>query len=160
MRVKRVGYVGMRTHDVAGMTRFFRDVLGLEPAGDDDTVTFQHLPTHRRDLVEVYTQEHRDIRMIPDEVDFVIGFVVDDIREAMAEFQAAGLEIVNEPVWAAEAFDTPEFGDLRVVLGARARRPNLRDRAGPRLAPRTFHSPSPRPSRANMTGSSHVSAVR
>src|SRR5713101_7702025 len=105
MRVKRIGYVGLRTHDVNGMTSFFRDVLGLEPAGEDETVTFQRLPTHRRDLVEVYAQEHRDIRMIPDDADFVIAFVVDDIREAMAEVQAAGLELVHEAVWAADAFD-------------------------------------------------------
>jgi catechol 2,3-dioxygenase-like lactoylglutathione lyase family enzyme len=112
MRVRRIGYVGVRTNDVAGMTRFFRDVLGLEAAGEGETVTFQRLPTHRRDLVEVYAQEHRDVRMIPDDADFVIAFVVDDIREAMAEAQAAGLELVNEPVWAAEAFDDPGFGDF------------------------------------------------
>src|SRR6266545_4349992 len=112
MRVKRIGYVGMRTHDVAGMTSFFRDVLGLEAAGDDDTVTFQRLPTHRRDLVEVYAQDHHDTRMIPDDAEFVIAFVVDDIREAMAEVQAAGLELVNEPAWAAEAFDDPSFGEF------------------------------------------------
>jgi catechol 2,3-dioxygenase-like lactoylglutathione lyase family enzyme len=112
MQVKRVGYVGLRTQDVEGMTRFFRDVLGLEPAGEDETVTFQRLPTHRRDLVEVYAQEHREIRMIPDDADFVIAFVVDDIREAMAELQAAGLELVNEPVWAAEAFDEPGLADF------------------------------------------------
>ena len=112
MRVKRIGYVGLRTHDVEGMTRFFRDVLGLEAAGEDETVTFQRLPTHRRDLVEVYAQEHRDVRMIPDDADFVIAFVVDDLREALAEIQAAGLEIVNEPVRAAEAFDDPAFGEF------------------------------------------------
>ena len=107
-----MGYVGLRTHDVEGMTRFFRDVLGLEAAGEDETVTFQRLPTHRRDLVEVYAQEHRDVRMIPDDADFVIAFVVDDLREALAEIQAAGLEIVNEPVRAAEAFDAPAFGEF------------------------------------------------
>jgi len=112
VRVKRIGYVGLRTHDVEGMTRFFRDVLGLEAAGEDETVTFQRLPTHRRDLVEVFAQEHRDIRMIPDDADFVIAFVVDDLREALAEVQAAGLEIVNEPVRAAEAFDDPAFGEF------------------------------------------------
>jgi len=112
VRVKRIGYVGLRTHDVDGMTRFFRDVLGLEAAGEDETVTFQRLPTHRRDLVEVYAQEHRDVRMIPDDADFVIAFVVDDLREALAEIQAAGLEIVNEPVRAAEAFDDPAFGEF------------------------------------------------
>lgn len=33
LRVKRIGYAGMRTDDVDGMTRFFREVLGLEPVG-------------------------------------------------------------------------------------------------------------------------------
>ena len=45
------------------MTWFSRDVLGLEPAGEDESVTFQRLATHGRDLVEVYAQEHRDVRM-------------------------------------------------------------------------------------------------
>jgi len=50
--------------------------------------------------------------MIPEDADFVIAFVVDDLREALAEIQAAGLEIVNEPVRAAEAFDDPAFGEF------------------------------------------------
>ena len=107
MQVKRIGYVGTRTDDVDGMTRFFRDVLGLEPVGENETVTFQRLPTHRFDLVEVYARDHDDSRMIPAEVDFMIAFVVDDIRGAMAEVKAAGLELVGELVWAAEAFDDP-----------------------------------------------------
>jgi catechol 2,3-dioxygenase-like lactoylglutathione lyase family enzyme len=107
MQVKRIGYVGTRTDDVDGMTWFFREVLGLEPVGESETVTFQRLPTHRLDFVEVYAKNHKDTRMIPDDVDFMIAFIVDDIREAMAEVQAAGLERVGEPVWAAEAFDDP-----------------------------------------------------
>jgi catechol 2,3-dioxygenase-like lactoylglutathione lyase family enzyme len=80
-------------------------------------LTFQRLPTHRLDLVEVYAPEHSDIRMIPDEADFVVAFVVDDIREAMAEMQAAGLELVNEPVRAAEAFNAPSFDDFAWFCG-------------------------------------------
>ncbi len=112
MRVRRIGYVGMRTDDVDAMTSFFRDVIGLEAAGEGETVTFQRLPTHRRDLLEVYAQDHRDARLIPDDADVVIAFVVDDIREAMAEVQAAGLEIVGVPVWAAEAFRDPTLGEF------------------------------------------------
>jgi catechol 2,3-dioxygenase-like lactoylglutathione lyase family enzyme len=125
----------MRTDDVDAMTSFFRDVIGLEAAGEGETVTFQRLPTHRRDLVEVYAQEHGDVRLIPNDADVVIAFVVDDIRQAMEEVQAAGLELVGEPVWAAEAFGDPTFGEIRVVLRAGARRSRLRDRAGPRLTP-------------------------
>ncbi len=112
MRVRRIGYVGVRTDDVDGMTSFFRDVIGLEAAGEGETVTFQRLPTHRRDLVEVYAQEHRDVRLIPDDADVVIAFFVDDIRAAMGEVQAAGLNIVGEPVWAAEAFGDPTLGEF------------------------------------------------
>jgi len=102
----------MRTDEVDAMTSFFRGVLGLEAAGEGETVTFQRLPTHRRDLVEVYAQERRDKRLIPDDADFVMGFVVDDIREAMTEVQAAGVEIVGEPVWAAEAFGDTTLGEF------------------------------------------------
>jgi catechol 2,3-dioxygenase-like lactoylglutathione lyase family enzyme len=112
MRVRRIGYVGLRTDDVDAMTSFFRDVIGLEAAGEGETVTFQRLPSHRRDLLEVYAREHRDARLIPDDADLVIAFVVDDIREAMAEVQTAGLELVGEPVWAAEAFGDPTLGEL------------------------------------------------
>ena len=58
MRVRRIGYVAVRTDDVDAMTSFFREVIGLE---------------------EMYTQEHRDARLIPDDADVVIGFVVEDI---------------------------------------------------------------------------------
>jgi catechol 2,3-dioxygenase-like lactoylglutathione lyase family enzyme len=112
VRVKRIGYVGVRTDDVAGMTSFFRDLLGLEAVGEDETVTFQRLPTHVFDLVEVYAQQHRDERMIPDGVDFMVSFVVDDVRAALVQVQAAGLEIVGGPVWAAEAFGNPDYEDV------------------------------------------------
>jgi catechol 2,3-dioxygenase-like lactoylglutathione lyase family enzyme len=112
MRVKRIGYIGTRTSNVEGMTAFFRDVLGLDASGEDTTATFQRLPSGRFDLVEVYATEHHDLRMVPDEADFVVGFVVDDLAAAMAEVKAAGLEIVNQPVRAADAFDEPGFGDF------------------------------------------------
>jgi hypothetical protein len=41
----------------------------------------------------------------------VIAFVVDDIREAMAEVQAAGLDVVGDRLWAADAFGDPTLGD-------------------------------------------------
>jgi catechol 2,3-dioxygenase-like lactoylglutathione lyase family enzyme len=91
VKVKRVGYVGVRTPELEETTWFFRDVLGLEAAGEDDTVTFTRLPTYRRDLVEVYSPDHRDERMIPNDVDFMIAFVVDDVEQARAEMLAAGL---------------------------------------------------------------------
>lgn len=112
MRVKRIGYVGVRTPEVEATTSFFRDVLGLEGAGDYDGMTFTRLPTHRRDLVEVYPPDWADTRMIPSGVDSMIGFVVDDLEAALAAVHAAGLEQIGDVVWAAEAFDNPDFRDF------------------------------------------------
>jgi quercetin dioxygenase-like cupin family protein len=42
VRVKRIGYVGLRTHDVEGMTRFFRDVLGLLQASSEISNVHSH----------------------------------------------------------------------------------------------------------------------
>lgn len=107
MKVLRIGYVGLRTPRVEETTSFFRDVLGLEPAGEAETVTFTRLPTNGRDFVEVFRPDHRDERMIPDDVDFTIAFVVDDLEQALAEVKAAGLEVVGDVVWAAAAFASP-----------------------------------------------------
>jgi catechol 2,3-dioxygenase-like lactoylglutathione lyase family enzyme len=109
MRVLRVGYVGVRTEHIDETTAFFRDVLGLEPAGQSETVTFSLLPTGPRDFVEIYSPDHDDERMIPNGVDFVIAFVVDDLDQALAEIEAAGLELVGDVVWAAEAFGNAAF---------------------------------------------------
>ncbi len=47
-----------------------------------------------------------------DDAEFVISLAVDDIREAMSEMQAAGLELVGDPVWAAEAFGDATLGEF------------------------------------------------
>jgi catechol 2,3-dioxygenase-like lactoylglutathione lyase family enzyme len=111
VQVERIGYIGVRTERVAETTAFFRDVLGLEAAGEDETVTFTRLPTSRFDLVEVYAREHQDERMIPRDVDFMIAFVVDDLPAAREEMLAAGLEPA-EIVWAANEFDNPAYGEF------------------------------------------------
>jgi catechol 2,3-dioxygenase-like lactoylglutathione lyase family enzyme len=111
MQVKRIGYLGVRTDKTAETTAFFRDVLGLEAAGEDETVTFTRLPTHRVDLVEVYAREHDDPRMIPNGVDFMVSFVVDGVEGAREEMLAAGLE-PTEIVWAAKAFENPNYGEF------------------------------------------------
>jgi catechol 2,3-dioxygenase-like lactoylglutathione lyase family enzyme len=104
MRVKRVGYVGLRTTEPEAMTWFLREVVGLEAAGEDETVTFQRLPTGMRDYVEVYAAGHTDERMIPNGVDFMVSFVVDDLDSALAEVHAARLEVIGDVVWAADGF--------------------------------------------------------
>lgn len=111
MQVKRIGYLGVRTDKLAETTAFFRDVLDLEAAGEDETVTFTRLPTHRLDLVEVYAREHADARMIPNGVDVMVSFVVDGVEQAREEMVAAGLE-PTEIVWAAKEFESPQYGEF------------------------------------------------
>ncbi len=108
MNVKRIGWLGVRSDDVEGATRFFRDVLGLEAVGDSDGASFTRLPTGEWDLVEVFPRDWPDTRMIPDGVEQMVAFVVDDLEEAAAEVRAAGLEL-GDVIWAAEAFDEPSY---------------------------------------------------
>jgi catechol 2,3-dioxygenase-like lactoylglutathione lyase family enzyme len=109
VKVLRIGYLGVRTPHVEETTAFFRDVLGLEAAGESDTVTFSLLPTGQGDFAEVFSPDHDDERMIPNGVDSTIGFVVDDLEQALAEVRAAGLELVGDVVWAAQAFESPAY---------------------------------------------------
>lgn len=113
MRVRRIGYLGVRTRDTEGMTRFFRGVLGLEAAGHEQGLTRQRLPTHRTDLVEVFAFGHRDPSSIPDGVDFVVGFVVDDIRQALADAKAAGIDVLAESDSGSDGPGGRATGDVR-----------------------------------------------
>jgi hypothetical protein len=108
VNVRRIGYLGVRTPEVEGMTWFLRDVLGL-PGGDTDASrTASGLPSGRFDLAEVYSPDHRDERMIPHEVDgIIVSFIVDDLEGALEEVKEAGLELVGDVIWAAEAFEAP-----------------------------------------------------
>jgi catechol 2,3-dioxygenase-like lactoylglutathione lyase family enzyme len=98
VKVKRVGYVGVRTDKVAEMTGFFRDVLGLEAVGEQETMTFSRLPTGEFDFAEVFAEGHDDERLMPNGVDFQIAFIVDDVDEARRECEAAGTEILGDTV--------------------------------------------------------------
>jgi len=105
MIVRRVGYVGMRTEHLEAMTWFFREVLGLRQTMVGETFSILQLPTGSFDFAEVYSSGHHDERMIPDGVEGpVVAFVVDDLQTALTEVKEAGLEVVGDVVWAAEAF--------------------------------------------------------
>jgi catechol 2,3-dioxygenase-like lactoylglutathione lyase family enzyme len=110
MIVRRVGYVGMRTEHLEAMTWFFRDVLGLRQTMVGETFSILQLPTGSFDFAEVYSSGHHDERMIPDDVEGpVVAFVVDDLQTALTEVKEAGLEVVGDVVWAAEAFGQPDM---------------------------------------------------
>jgi catechol 2,3-dioxygenase-like lactoylglutathione lyase family enzyme len=102
--------MGVKTESFDAMAVFVRDVLGL-PAGhrDDGWAVFE-LESGDRDLFEVYRPGQYDERLLPADAGGVtIAFGVDDLVEARAELIAAGIEIVADIVWAAEAFEDPRL---------------------------------------------------
>jgi len=105
---------------------------------------------HRLDFVEVYSREFRDSRMIPDEVEFMVAFVVDDISEALAEVEAAGLEVVGGRSGRRRRSTTRRLTDLRgsscvrrTVASTRSSRLPIETVRSPRQAVIPDHWPSP-----------------
>ena len=108
VNVLRVGFVGTRTSNVEATASFFRDVLNLGVVRDDPAWSILQLPTGRFDYLEVYGSEFDDERLAPADASLFVAFVVDDLKGARGEVMAAGVE-ASEVVWAAEAFDNPDF---------------------------------------------------
>ena len=105
-----MGFLGARTDRVAETTAFFRDVLGLEGLRTDADWTISQLPTHRFDYVEVFGAGLDDPRVVPSGLDRpMVAFVVDDVAAAHDEVKAAGVEVLGDLVWAAEAFGKPAY---------------------------------------------------
>jgi len=111
VQIRRVSFVGLRTDRHDAMTTFIGGVLGL-PAGhrEDDWAVFR-LPSGNRDFVEVFrTGGGYDERLLPAEAGpLTVAFDVDDLDAARAELVAAGIELVGDIVWAAEAFAEPRY---------------------------------------------------
>jgi len=113
VRVRRIGFLGVRTDKVAETSEFFRDVVGLAPVATGESRTVTKLPTGRWDFVEVFDGDFDDARLIPDEANGVfVAFFVEDIEEARRDVEAAGVEILGETVWADVAFDKPEYAGV------------------------------------------------
>ena len=110
MKVKRIGFIGTRTEHVDEMTAFFRDVLGLEERLTRPDWTISQLASGSFDLAEVFGTELRDERLLPHDVNApMITFVIEDVVAAREEVAAAGIEILGDTVWAAEAFQEPAY---------------------------------------------------
>ena len=110
MRVRRLSFLGVRTHDFVTMSAFVRDVLGLKPGYRDDGWAVFQLASGDRDLVEIYRPGGHDERLLPAVASGpTVAFGVDDLLAARDELVAAGIEIVADVVWADEAFSDPAY---------------------------------------------------
>ena len=106
MRIRRLSFLGVKTDEFEAMTAFVRDVLRLQSGHLDDGWAVFHLESGDRDLLEVYRPGRYDERLLPAvATGATVAFAVDDLLAARAELVAAGIEIVADIVWAAEAFD-------------------------------------------------------
>ncbi len=84
-------WIGVVAHDLETQRRFYRDVLGLAETGaGQDWVQFD-MGGHR--LIELLARSE-----VPqyDERRVQVGFAVSDIRTAVAELEARGVERISE----------------------------------------------------------------
>ena len=113
MRVRRIGFLGVRTDRVAETTTFFRDVVGLAAVGTSESRTVTQLPTARWDFVEVFGRDFGDERLIPAEVEGIfVAIFVEDVDEARRDCEASGVEILGETIWADRAFGNPDYAGI------------------------------------------------
>ena len=89
MRVLSLAWVGTRTTEHAATLAFFRDVLGLGVHTSEPDFAVLEVPGGA--TVEIFgpTSEYNQHLTHP-----VAGFLVADLGEAVAELEAAGVEIV------------------------------------------------------------------
>jgi catechol 2,3-dioxygenase-like lactoylglutathione lyase family enzyme len=91
MRVKGLVWLGLRTSKFAETVKLFRDVMGMEMVRDEAEIAGFKLVNNTG--VEVYRPEeefHAFFNAGP-----VVAFLVDDVDEARAEMEAAGIEFIG-----------------------------------------------------------------
>ncbi len=93
MRITGLGWCGTRTAHEEELARFYADVLDLPLVHEESGLRVYGLPDGRH--VEVFGpgypgREHFDTGP-------VVGFAVEDLPSAVAELQAAGIELLGEP---------------------------------------------------------------
>ena len=123
MKVHGIAWVGTRTGRFEETVAFFRDVLGIPFVSDRPDFVFGQMPDSS--VMEVFGPSDRD------HTDFTTGPVpevlVDDLRAGLAELQAAGVEILGDPVvdgpdgWV--HFRAPDGNVYGLVAGGIYRRP-------------------------------------
>jgi catechol 2,3-dioxygenase-like lactoylglutathione lyase family enzyme len=91
MKVKGLVWLGLRTAQFAETVKLFRDVMGMELIRDEPQIAGFQLTNNTQ--VEVYRPEeefHAFFTSGP-----VVAFLVDDVDEARATMEAAGIEFIG-----------------------------------------------------------------
>jgi catechol 2,3-dioxygenase-like lactoylglutathione lyase family enzyme len=87
--------LGVRTEAFDETTALFRDVLGLSLQYEESGFSMFALPDADRDFVEVFSASRKDLAATYT-TGPVVGLLVDDLDEARAELEAAGIELLDE----------------------------------------------------------------
>ena len=91
MKARGLVWLGTRTRNFDETVRFFEDTLGMRKSHEEPDFTAFRLPNG--DTVEVFgpgDTEHEHFDTGP-----VAGFLVDDVREARADLEAAGISFLS-----------------------------------------------------------------
>ena len=97
IRVRRLAWLGTRTENFDETTTFFRDVLGIPMVYEEPGFAMLQLPEGDRDFVEVFAHDHPGASFYS--TGPVVGLLVDDVDQARAELDAAGVEILGPTTW-------------------------------------------------------------
>lgn len=111
MDVTGLGWSGTRTDRSRELAEFYESVLGLRPVRAESNFWVFRLPDGRN--VEVVGRDY------PGKEHFdtgpVVGFAVRDLKAAVAELEAAGVELLGEagPTW--QQFRAPDGNVYELV---------------------------------------------
>jgi catechol 2,3-dioxygenase-like lactoylglutathione lyase family enzyme len=91
MEVKAIAFCGVRTRKFEEMERLFGEIMGMSPTRRDADMLIWRLPDGA--LVEVFADgepEHQHFGTAP-----VVGFAVDNVKQALEELRAAGVKLLG-----------------------------------------------------------------
>jgi catechol 2,3-dioxygenase-like lactoylglutathione lyase family enzyme len=91
LNAKRLDWMGVPTRHFAEIVACFRDVLGLEAEREDADFAVLRLPSG--EAVEVFGPELAGAEQFA--TGPVVGFEVEDVREAREEMEAKGVEFLG-----------------------------------------------------------------
>jgi len=119
MKVEALVWLGVRTEKFAETVRLYRDVMGLRPYQEDDASAGFRLENGTE--IHVYGPNdhfHEFFGTAP-----VTGFLVDDVEQARAEMESAGIvfigEIQRDETTCWNHFNGPD-GNVYEIIGRRA----------------------------------------
>jgi catechol 2,3-dioxygenase-like lactoylglutathione lyase family enzyme len=91
MKVKGLVWLGLRTLQFEEMVTFFRDVMGMEQIREESQIAgFQMTNATQMEVYDNEEEFHSFFTSGP-----VVAFLVDDVDEARATMESAGIEFIG-----------------------------------------------------------------